>query len=275
MDDLLMHQGVIFEKNRPVATASLWDRFDSEKKYNDHMSNPNKRQQLLENNWIDKEIIYRFNSRGFRTPEFTDKENFLVLGCSFTSGIGLPEEMMWANVISKLAGLDVWNLGVGGSGSDTCYRVADHYIPKLRPKYVIMLEPEHSRTEIFATVHNVGSQHHVIHGVGGWPQIVRPDIEYSMPILTDNAYMKNWWVYDENSQIRAQKCVQAIAYLCYKYRVEFYHYKAVDFTSQKFWKLKPGMLVDVARDLAHPGPATNQCFAKQVYEDIINKKTYD
>jgi len=262
-----MHQGLIFEKNIPAATTSLWDRFDSEEKYNDHISRPNKRQQLLENNWIDKEIIYRFNSRGFRTPEFTDKENFLVLGCSFTSGIGLPEEMMWANLLNKFLGLDVWNLGVGGSGSDTCYRIADHYIPKLRPRYVIMLEPEHSRTEIFAN----------INGINKWPQIVRPDAwsDTDVPSLTDNAYMKNWWVYDENSQIRAQKCVQAIAYLCYKYRVEFYHYKAIDFTSQKFWKLKPGVLVDVARDLAHPGPATNQCFAKQVHDDIINKKTYD
>ena len=77
-----MHQGLIFEKNIPAATTSLWDRFDSEEKYNDHISRPNKRQQLLENNWIDKEIIYRFNSCGFRTPEFTDKENFLVLDIS-------------------------------------------------------------------------------------------------------------------------------------------------------------------------------------------------
>ena len=266
MDDLLMHQGVIFEKNIPAATASLWDRFDSEEKYNDHMSKPIKRQQLLENNWIDKEIIYRFNSRGFRTPEFTDKENFLVLGCSFTSGIGLPEEMMWANVISKFSGLDVWNLGVGGSGSDTCYRIADHYIPKLHPKYVIMLEPEHARTEIFATVNGPGLAR---------PQIVRPDIDNSMRYLTDNDYIKNWWMHDENSQIRAQKCVQAIAYLCYKYHVEFYHYKTNDFLSQTFWKLLPDILVDVGRDLSHPGPDANQRFAKQVYEDIINKKTYD
>ena len=265
MDDLLMHQGVIFEKNIPAAKTSLWYRFDSEEKYNDHMSKPIKRQQLLENNWIDKDIIYQFNSRGFRTPEFTDKENFLVLGCSFTCGVGLPEEMMWANLLSKSLGLDVWNLGVGGSGSDTCYRIADHYIPKLRPRYVIMLEPEHARTEIFAAVH----------GVSVWPQIVRPDINDSMRYLTDNNYMKTWWLYDENSRIRAQKCVQAIAYLCYKYHVEFYHYKAVDFISQKFWKLMSGVLVDVARDLAHPGPATNQCFAKQVFDDIINKKTYD
>ena len=261
-----MHSEVIFENNRPVARTSVWAQFDTEERYNDHMSKPNKRQQLLENNWIDKEIIYRFNSRGFRTPEFTDKENFLVLGCSFTCGIGLPEEMMWANLLSKFVGFDVWNLGVGGSGSDTCYRIADHYIPKLRPRYVVMLEPEHSRTEIFANVNSM---------VVGLPQTLSPHFDYIHPLLTNNTYMKNWWMHDENSQIRAQKCVQAIAYLCYKYHVEFYHYKTNDFLSQTFWKLLPDILVDVGRDLSHPGPDANQRFAKQVYEDIINKKTYD
>jgi hypothetical protein len=83
--------------------------------------------------------------------------------------------------------------------------------------------------------------------------------------------MKKWWVYDENSQIRAQKCVQAIAYLCYKYRVEFYHYKAIDFTSQKFWKLKPGVLVDVARDLAHPGRETIKIWAKTIASKILTQ----
>ena len=75
MDELVMHSGVIFENNCPTAKTSVWAQFDTEERYNDHMSKPNKRQQLLENNWIDKEIIYRFNSCGFRTPEFTDKEN--------------------------------------------------------------------------------------------------------------------------------------------------------------------------------------------------------
>ena len=73
-------------------------------------------------NWFyyDNRIEYKFNSWGYRSKNFEDlSENYLLtFGCSYTEGIGLHYENTWSAKLAKSLGLDLFNLGSGGSGSD-------------------------------------------------------------------------------------------------------------------------------------------------------------
>ena len=70
--------------------------------------------------YYNKKIEYKYNSWGYRTKEFKDLEDdyILIFGCSFTEGIGLYYDDMWATKLSKELKLDVFNIGMGGTGVD-------------------------------------------------------------------------------------------------------------------------------------------------------------
>jgi hypothetical protein len=70
--------------------------------------------------YYDKDIEYNYNSWGYRSKEFAelDNEYMVVFGCSFTEGIGLHYDDIWATKLSKKLNVDVFNLGIGGSGPD-------------------------------------------------------------------------------------------------------------------------------------------------------------
>tara|TARA_Y100001937_G_scaffold122040_1_gene181767 strand:+ start:644 stop:1348 length:705 start_codon:yes stop_codon:yes gene_type:complete len=65
---------------------------------------------------------YKFNSWGFRGPEYKDylgnKVN-ICLGDSYTVNIGGPIEHSWASQLSKKFDIPTLNLGVSGAGNDT------------------------------------------------------------------------------------------------------------------------------------------------------------
>jgi len=112
---------------------SYWSGSDSEQTYHGHLKNPGHRKLLEKYEWIDTHIEYRANRQSFRADEFDNRPCGLSLGCSFTRGIGLHENQVWPSVLSTLSGLHFWNLGVGGGAMDTCTRLLDYYISKLRP----------------------------------------------------------------------------------------------------------------------------------------------
>lgn len=81
-----------------------------------------KNKQELGPEWYyyDKEIKYKYNSWGYRTKEFEDlkDEYFISFGCSFSEGVGLIEEDLWVNKLSKEFNIDSFNLAQGGTGVD-------------------------------------------------------------------------------------------------------------------------------------------------------------
>lgn len=112
---------------------------DSEELYKKNLSE-------LKEDWYyyNKVIKYNYNSWGYRTKEFKDlKEDFFIsFGCSFTEGLGLLEEDMWVNKLSKLFDVDVFNLSQGGSGVDfstTNTILLIDYLRKCKrtPKFVV------------------------------------------------------------------------------------------------------------------------------------------
>tara|TARA_B100001057_G_scaffold100735_1_gene97738 strand:+ start:7613 stop:8626 length:1014 start_codon:yes stop_codon:yes gene_type:complete len=70
------------------------------------------------------EVNYKFNSDGFRAPEFDKvdwKNSYVILGCSHVFGTGNPDNETIGAYISNKLNEPVINLGVGGTGFETTY----------------------------------------------------------------------------------------------------------------------------------------------------------
>jgi hypothetical protein len=106
-------------------------------------------EELEKYGWIDRTILYKFNSLGFRCEEFTDDPSIMFLGCSHTQGIGLPIESIWPTIVSNELNLKCVNLGQAGCSSDTAFRLLHGYIDKINPKIVVYMDPPGMRFELF------------------------------------------------------------------------------------------------------------------------------
>ena len=98
---------------------------------------------------IPKQDIYKIdyikNSYGYRSEEFSDKNNekkVLFLGCSHTYGSGLPQKDIFADIVSKKLNLDLVNLGQHGDSAVGQIRKAFWYFRNFgHPKVIIATFP--------------------------------------------------------------------------------------------------------------------------------------
>jgi hypothetical protein len=199
---------------------------------------------LKYHNQFEKCFTYKFNSDGFRSEQFEPwMPNVMSLGCSHTVGIGNPYESTWAYKVSTALNLKNFNLGIGGSGNDTAFRMAHAWIDKLKPSTVIFLSPDRSRFELNTNAHpyNNDTQHI---NVG----------EYEFYDHT-KIFMKHWYSDDVNSNMNYFKNTLAIKQLCNERGIKFLHEEVVNIYEQKIFA------GDHARDLMHFGEVTHQRIA--------------
>ena len=220
----------------------FWNGSDYEKLYQSNINDPKNCALLEKYGWIDTTIEYRFNQQRFRADEFDNRTCGLSLGCSFTRGIGLKEEQTWPSVLSKLSGLHFWNLGVGGGAMDTCTRLLDYYISKLKPRIVILLSPPKNRFEL--------------HNDGFW---------HIMGVNSDEFrdYQKVYYAYDENSIINHRKNMLAMKQICAQHNTPFYSWECSNTNA-----FLPVGDSDLARDLLHQGPIAQQRLAEIMHRRI-------
>lgn len=199
-------------------------------------------------------ITYKINSNGFRCDEFVKGEPYLVaLGCSFTNGIGLPLETIWPELVGKALGLKVANLSWGGSSADTCYRLAEYWVPKLQPKLVVMLAPPQDRMELLLDEPSVRHLRNI------------PVDVYLPNSLTSDAdtndFIKHWFLNEENSWINQRKNIRAVKQLCAELGIPCIALKAFDFMV--------GARKDIgyARDAMHGGPEAHRRIADRILND--------
>ena len=218
-----------------------WSGSDNEVRYQENVSNPNTRKRLEKLGWFDTKIYYSYNSEGFRDEEFDQRPAFLALGCSHTQGVGIPEETTWPRQLEKLLNIKVWNLGVGGAALDTCYRFLDYWIHHLNVTAVICAVPPIYRFEVFEN--------------GNWSNILHSD-PHIRSWMQD--YVKNYFTFDQNSNLNRRKNLMAMQNICDVKGVPFY----------------PNLLEGFgdyggARDLSHSGVSANRILATQIYKQIL------
>lgn len=245
------HLGRIF-----ASQTLKWYPSDTEELYQQNLADPKQRADLERFGWIDADITYNINSHGFRAEEFDQRQNFVTLGCSLAQGTGLPVHQSWSAQVAQEFGIHNWNLGVPGSSADSCYRIAQYYLPILKPDFVVMLEPEPSRLEIF--------QEDKIN-----PYVFRAKNKTpETKTWLDSKWMKTWLTDQRNLDLHAEKNACSIAYICAQLGIDFYFFA----NRSLFDVLNP--YPNFARDLQHPGTVVSGLFAQKVIDGIKNKKTF-
>ena len=240
-----------------------WCPSDDEHRFEQNMTDPKQRKRLENNGWSRDSITYTFNKDGFRSEEFTyePSDSVLFLGCSLTVGIGMRLEDTWAYKVATTLGLRRYNLGVGASSADTCFRLAYHWIPRLRPKYVVMLTPDASRKEV----------------VLGDAEIANcmPNMAHCPAELSEFFY-NNWLLHPANADMNRLKNVMGVQTICNGIGVPLVEmpvekcYGGRD--SKESWirdLIQPDRVkANIGRDLMHPGSSWHDGVADRVLVEI-------
>jgi hypothetical protein len=129
-----------------LAPASAHYPRNSETHWADSDSEKNFRARGGHSIYGEQSITYRFNSLGYRCPEFNapGEVRIISVGCSHTMGIGLPQEEIFherfAERLQKHTGRSVvnWNLGAGAMSNDYITRTLFLAIPFLNPDLVLV-----------------------------------------------------------------------------------------------------------------------------------------
>jgi hypothetical protein len=212
------------------------------------MSNHKRRRYLVQQGWDHEQAIeYRYNRDGFRGSDFdVSIPGVMTLGCSFTFGGGLREEQAWPWMVAQYLGIPCYNLAWNGASSDRCWRMAEYWIPRLQPKYVVMLTPPRGRMELIVSDHD-------------------REAEGLMPERGLNeVWTKTWISVEENARLNEIKNQLAVWSLCSDFDAVPLIYRTT-----AFQLACGGRKADVARDFRHQGPAVHEAFAAQVCRDIL------
>lgn len=229
-----------------------WLPTDTKENFERLMQDPGHREYFAKLGWDQPgAITYNINSAGFRCPEFDYETPCMIsLGCSFTVGIGLPEQSIWPTLVGNRLGLRVANLAWGGNSTDTCFRLAEYWIPKLQPKLVTMLAPPASRLEILLDTNPCYLQ----------AEIIMPETKPT--IFSDSdVFLKHWLLNDENSRLNQLKNCLAIQQLCDQHSVPCLIEKALD---HMHWSREE---IGYARDFMHGGPIIHKRIAEKMLND--------
>jgi hypothetical protein len=229
-----------------------WCPSDSEDRFERNMADPKQRAMLERYGWTKDNISYTFNKDGFRSEEFTYEPNdsVLFLGCSHTVGIGVDLESSWTHKVASSLGLRHYNLGIGAGSSDTCFRLAHHWIPRLRPKYVMMLTPESGRMELF-------EDKNIIKFI---PSMTQFNHTNHVTAMIEGFYT-NWLTNPANSELNRLKNVMGVRTICNSIGAPLVEIPIDDMYN-------PYMIQTMARDLMHPGKDWNERVAERFLTDV-------
>jgi len=222
-----------------------WFNTDDAGLFKELMSIPAKRKLLEENGWDKNQFTYKFNSHGFRADEFSNRDSIVFLGDSYVFGTGVPNDVTWTHLVSQELGLSNFNLGISGGSNDTSFRLANHYVPILKPKYVVLLTTFNNRLDIITTEHVRTLMHST----------------WNLPNRYKEFY-KDWIISEENGELNLQKNQRAINHLC-----QDNHTILIEAKNQDYWKMPEQPFGNIARDLIHAGPIAHQAIA----DDILAK----
>jgi len=111
--------------------------------------------------YIKNPIQYKLNNYGFRTPDDFNNydEGNVFLGCSHTFGVGHHLENIWSYKLNQTIGGKFWNLGIGGSGVMTHFRLLLGFYKELKIKNIFHFAPKYPRYEF---IENGVPQHYIL-----------------------------------------------------------------------------------------------------------------
>jgi len=190
------------------------------------------------------DIVYKFNSMGYRDIEQYVGTEILAIGDSFTLGLGVNVEDTWPAQLSKLLNYPVLNFSLNGASNDWIARRSTELLDFFKPAALIVHYTfSHRRERPFLD----------------WHDDERTECE---PIYTDEQNLTNW---QENFK-KINKLEVPVVHSF----IPNWH------TSPSYCSdpnvVMPTLQVDYARDRFHYGPVTHLQLAKQLANVILNTK---
>ncbi len=248
-------------KNSPrvmwANTIRAWIYPDTKELYAKNMKH--QKDVMLQNNWDTRRIDYSFNVNGFRVDDLNPADDgIMFLGCSFTFGVGLELEHTWSYRIAKSYSYKCWNLGIGAGSSDMCFRLGNYWIPKLKPKAVCFLIPDHSRIEVLTTRSN---------GTFGTLRLGQWNLskEYDEEVHRTDTY-RTYSMDDNNGKLNRLKNKLALQYICDQLNIPLVCKDVGSAFNFDYMRHTD----DIGRDLLHPGIKTNKQIA-QLFTNELHK----
>jgi len=227
-----------------------WLPTDTEESFQQLDQTPEFHEYFRSKGWLEPgAITYRINSNGFRSEEFDTSASIVSLGCSYTAGIGLPENVTWPYLVSQATGLKNYNLAWPGVSADTCFMLSQYWLPVLQPRWVVMAAPP---THRFDLITEDSSTPHKTYMPGNQDG-------------TDD-FVKNWFLNDRNADLNNSRNRMAVQGLCAELGIKCLTYDAHD------WFAKSREEVEYARDRMHAGPRGHAIFAERIINDFTNTK---
>jgi hypothetical protein len=216
----------------------------------------------------ENDIIYRFNSLGYRCPEFDIEADLRIVavGCSYVLGQALPQAAVFHEVFAeRLRGeskknIVVWNLGRCGASNDYISRLLYLAVPRLDPHMVLINFTHGARREY------VSVQEQLIH----YNPAFEPPDEVTKGIF--NHYAALCSPFDD--QLNFFKNFKAVESLLAGRPWLFSHVRPQEFEPiaahldlSRF--VGPLATVDRARDGGHPGPESHRRLAELYWAKFI------
>ena len=230
-----------------------WLPTDTEENFQQNLNNKECQEYFQSKGWLEPDAItYRINSNGFRSQEFDPQASSMVsLGCSYTIGIGLPEQTTWSYLVAQSLGLKNYNLAWAGTSADTCFMMANYWVPVLRPKLVVMAAPPKNRFDLISEQVNLNHDTYLpASEIGGADQ---------------DGFVKTWFLNDRNADLNNARNRLAVEGLCARLGIRCLTYNAHD------WFVKSREEIEYARDYMHAGPQGHAVFAERIINDFATK----
>ena len=214
----------------------------------------------------ENDISYRFNSHGYRCPEFDVNADvrIIAIGCSYVFGVGLPQHAIFHELFANRLRVEsaktvvVWNLGVPGTSNDYIARLLHLAVPRLNPHMVLVGFTHIPRREY------VSPQGRVVHYT---PSVAVATL-HNTPLNTEvyGHFLALGSTFDDQLNFfRNYKSIESLLKgRCWLFSVPCYAVlkSAADHIDRHRYVGELPHL-DKARDLAgHPGPESHRRFAE-------------
>ena len=239
-----------------AGTELEWMPTDTKENFDKLMQDPKHRQYFHDKGWDQPgAITYCFNNQGFRSEEFVPGDWILAMGCSYTMGIGLPIQDLWPTLVGQALGLKVANIAWPGSSADTCFRLAEYWIKRLKPKAVCMLVPPWHRIEL------------LMDPATSIPAEVFMPHSLSKYYKDNDLFLTNWFMNEENQRLQAKRNRLAITQLAQEHNVWCCIVDSNDYMTQSREE------IEYARDYMHGGPKAHRIIAEKILNDWHERNT--
>ncbi len=99
--------------------------------------------------WKGPNFDYYFNKLGFRfSDDIPSSIDIGAFGCSFTAGLGLPDNYLWHNLLASELQLTSLNFGVSGASAKSITDLFLIVSKHIQMKHAVFLLPSYNRMQI-------------------------------------------------------------------------------------------------------------------------------